>query len=187
MYSGNRDYTFNNLGRIGYDVTDNTQRNIQNKGYADLVLSNYFSDVRSDSYVNFATDNRGIFYSGTSGVGVGSSVVDVESQMFNRSEQERSYEKLQLFQRPFATVPYLGRGSCDPNLESQLLQGETVRGKKSSSTIMEQHFTGQTAPVPQKTYSVENVALGEWGGIDTRTSGDKYFDNKNSRPSDKSW
>ena len=35
------------------------------------------------------------------------------------------------------TVPYLGRGSCDPTIESQLLQGETVRGKKSVSTVME--------------------------------------------------
>lgn len=184
--ASNHNNTFNNLGRIGYDITDNTQRNIQNKEYTDIVLSNYFSDMRTNSYVNFASDNRGIFYSGTSGVGINSNAVDIESQMFNRSEQERSYEKLQLFARPFATVPYLGRGSCDPNIESQLMQGEAVRGKKSATTIMEQYFTGQNTPLPPKTYEVESVALGEWGGMDTRTSGDKYFD-KSSRPSDKSW
>ena len=47
---------FNNLGRIGADKSDNTQRNISNGKFIDYKLSNYFSDT--DSHVSFATKNK---------------------------------------------------------------------------------------------------------------------------------
>ena len=175
------DYTFNNLGRIGYDNTDNSQRNIQNKQYSDWVFDNHFSNNTSDSHVQFSSSQPGIYYSNSSGNGINSNVVDNETRML-RQEQQRPLEKLQLFSRPFITVPYLGRGSCDPVLESQLFFGETVRGKKSVSTIMDKTF--DTAyPGSLKEHEIENLALGGWGGEDTRESGDKYF-RQNARPND---
>jgi hypothetical protein len=175
MISGPSDYTFNNMGRIGSDSTDNTQRNIQNTHYSNIVLSNYFSEKPHDSYIRFSTQQPGIMFNGVSGIGLNSDVVDNESTLLRKTQEERSLDKLQLFTRPFITVPYLGKGSCDPTLESQLQQGEYVRGKKSVSTIMEQNFYG-SYPVELKNPSIEELALDGWGrgGKDTRTTGDKY-------------
>jgi hypothetical protein len=54
-------------------------------------------------------------------------------------EHERHYENFNLNERLFKTVPYLGRGSCNPVLESQLLQG-TWSPTKSASTVMDKSF-----------------------------------------------
>jgi hypothetical protein len=105
--------------------------------------------------------------------------VDYESLLLLKPEQEREFEKVQLFQRPFATVPYLGKGSCDPTVESRLQQGEMVSGMKSVSTIMEQSFTNYSLyPVDNNmekrttdpSYTVEESALNGWvrGGSITR-------------------
>jgi hypothetical protein len=96
-----------------------------------------------------------------------------------KTEQQRPLDKLQLTPRPFLTIPYLGKGSCDPVLESQLLQGELVSDKKSVSTIMEQSF-GQYVMYPTDSqmeervnnpaYTVQEAALDGWvrGGANTR-------------------
>ena len=38
------DYTFNRTDRIGLDVTDNTQRNMQNTRYSNYYTTNNFSE-----------------------------------------------------------------------------------------------------------------------------------------------
>jgi hypothetical protein len=103
------------------------------------------------------------------------------------SENERPLEKLQLMQRPFVTVPYLGRGSCDPSLESQLLQGEIVSEKKSASTLSEKSLSGYTIypsddnmvqRVQNPKNTIEEAALNGWvrGGAASREmSGDSSF------------
>jgi hypothetical protein len=171
------DYVFNHLGRIGSDNTDMTQRTLQNTHFSNLVLTNYFRDKMSTEQINFATQYPGLDYTGSIGSGVGGALIDNESKLLLSVEQERPLEKLQLFSRPFNTVPYLGRGSCDPTLESQLLQGEVVRGKKSVTTVMDKNYASSFMyPLPEQVNAVEELALGGWnrGGMDTRTTGDKY-------------
>ena len=171
------DYTFNNLGRITQDVTDKTQRNVQNTRYTNLNLTNYFSEGVSGNHVDFVSKQPGLSYNGLMGPGLSGSAVQDENNLFWGTEMERSYEKVQLFTRPFLTVPYLGRGSCDPTVESQLQQGEWVRGKKSVSNVNEKNIdTPEAYPLSSKKH-IEELALGGWsrGGIDTRTTGDEYF------------
>ena len=174
------DYVFNGLARIGNDITDRSQTNIQNGKFSNIMLTNYFSDKVTDSHVNFVTQYPGLSYTGYIGPGVGGALVEQETNMLWRTEQERPLEKLQLFARPFATVPYLGRGSCDPNLESQLLQGEYVRSKKSvyTSDVEKSFYEPGNYPGQVVQNSVEEIALGGWsrGGVDTRTTGDKYHE-----------
>lgn len=116
-------------------------------------------------------------------------VVDDESQLWMKIGQERSVEKLQLMPRPFLTVPYLGRGSCDPTIESQLQQGDVVRGKKSVTTVMENNFLdlkeyplekGLADRVQDDSQQIQEAALDGWvrGGTSTRETGDKYFSKK---------
>lgn len=173
-------YMFNNMGRIGFDYTDNTQKNMYNTRMANYTLSNFFNDAVSDSHVKFATMQPSVSFNGVNGgSGVGGGVVDYESLLKINVEQERSLEKVQLMQRPFATVPYLGRGPGNPEIESQLQQGEIVSQHKSVSTIMEKSFmdyslyptdTMMNERVANPTYTVEEAAMDGWvrGGADTR-------------------
>ena len=171
------DYTFNNLGRITEDATDKTQRNIQNTRYTNLNITNYFSDSISNNHVDFVSKHPGLAYNGLMGPGLGPQSVQDENQLFWGTELDRSFEKVQLFPRPFLTVPYLGRGSCDPTMESQLQQGEWIRGKKSVSNLTESNMdTPDKYPLSSSNH-VEELSLGGWarGGVDTRTTGDEYL------------
>jgi len=173
-------YTFNNTGRIGDDATDKTQRNTANSHYTNYMLTDHFSSKLSDSHVNFAMQQPTMNFNGlANGNGIHNAAVDNESLLKLKSEEERSLEKLQLFSRPFITVPYLGRGSCDPSIESQLQQGEPVTEKKSVSTIMEKSFGAYALyPTDSKmenrvkdtSNTVEESALDGWvrGGKSTR-------------------
>jgi hypothetical protein len=189
------DYKFHENARLGNDITDKSQQNVQNTAYLSNVLSHYSSDKMSGSHVEFATQYPGMMTTGMNGgFGLDAAKVDQESNLMWKSDSQRPLEKLQLFPRSFLTVPYLGRGSCDPTLESQLFQGETVRGKKSVSTVMEQNFmpldtypldSGKRSRAGQAKYSVEELALDGWvrGGKATRELEENYF-SKKSKPSD---
>ena len=140
-YPVESNYVFSQMGRIGNDFTDATQHNIQNTAQLNNMLTNHFSTLPARGHVDFASSTRGLAVNGVQGgVGLDGTVVDDESQLWLKIGQERSVEKLQLMPRPFLTVPYLGRGSCDPTIESQLQQGDVVRGKKSVTTVMENNF-----------------------------------------------
>lgn len=183
------------MGRIGNDVTDQTQRTMYNTRFANHTLSNYFSQNVSDGHIQFATNQPTLMVSGTVlGAGVNSAIVDTESALNMKKVDERHYEKLQLFERPFLTVPYLGKGSCDPTLESQLQQGELVSDKKSVSTIMEKSFSKYSLyPTDNKmeervknpAYTVEESALNGWvrGGMSTREMSEDSQFSKQNRPS----
>jgi len=173
------DYLFNNLGHINEDITDKTQRNIQNTRYTNLNITNYFSEI-PNSQVEFVSKVPGLYYAGNIGPGLGPQSIQNENSLFWGTEIDRSYEKVQLFTRPFLTVPYLGRGSCDPTLESQLQQGDWVRGKKSVSNLTENNIDTPDAFPLSSSNKVEEIALGGWsrGGVDTRTTGDEYFRKK---------
>jgi len=173
-------YTFNNLGRIGDDLTDKSQRNIQNTRYTDLNLTNYFSSNVPTEHVDFVSNTPGLSYNGLSGPGLSGTSVVHENQLFWGTEMERPFEKVQLFTRPFATVPYLGRGSGDPTLESRLQQGDYVNNKKSISNVPEENIDMPNSFPLTTSNQVEEIALKGWsrGGLDTRITGDEYFSNK---------
>ena len=187
-------YTFNNMGRLGTDVTDQSQKNVYNTRFANYTLSNYFSHTLSDSHVNFAIQQPTLSFTGlTHGRGLSPNSVDVDSTLMLKAEQQRPLEKLQLFERPFKTVPYLGRGSADPSLESQLQQGELVSDKKSVSTIMEKSFAPYSLyPTDAKMEeyvknpknTVQEAALDGWtrGGVLTRNMAGDNGLVKNNRP-----
>jgi hypothetical protein len=185
-------YQFNNMARLGEDSTDQTQRNVSNTRFGNYTVANYFSKNLSDDHVKFATQQPTVNFNSLSyGNGLNGSVVDVDSLLTINKESERGYERIQLFERPFLTVPYLGRGSCDPTLESQLQQGELVSDKKSVSTIMEKSFAQYALyPTDDKMQehmknSVQESALDGWvrGGVSTREMSSDESMVKHNRPS----
>jgi len=191
------DYSFFNTDRIGADAVDNTQRNLENTRYASYALANYFNYAEpneSSQYVNFATQQPNVMFSGVSnGGGLVGGLVDSDSNLTIKTQQERSLEKLSLSQRPFLTVPYLGRGSCDPLLEAQILQGENSQDKKSVSTIMSKSFMDYTLypldaemknRVADTRNTIEESALAGWvrGGVQTRELAQDGAFTKQARP-----
>lgn len=191
MLSQQMSYAFNNMGRIGNDISDQSQKTVQNNNFLNAVLTNHFSGQVSDNHIQFATAHPGVIVNGVNGgSGLNGSVIDAESSLLLKVGQERSLEKLVLQERPFLTVPYLGKGSVDPTLETQLMMGETVRGKKSVTTVMERNFNNIAEyPLHERkranANTVEEMALDGWtrGGKATRESGEQYFSQK-SKPSD---
>jgi len=178
------DYRFNNISRIGQDGVDMTTRNIENSRYSSYNTASFFGDKITNSQIDFISQQPTMNIYGTAlGAGIGGSLIEADSRIIIKTTQEREFEKLQLFPRPFVTVPYLGRGSVCPILESQLQQGEPIHDKKSVSTIMDKSFFNYTQyplddemkkRVNDTKNTVEESALNGWvrGGVDTRNIND---------------
>jgi hypothetical protein len=172
------DYMFHNMGRIGQDKTDNSQRNVQNTRFAQSTVANYFSDGNQTlrDTVKFASQQPTMIAHGVAhGHGLNGNVVDYESVLLLRQEQERPLEKLMLNPRPFLTVPYLGRGAFHADVEDGLHRGNMVWEPKSQSTIMSKSFMDYTLPPDHEKHAVTDIeeeALDGWqrGGHSTRTA-----------------
>lgn len=163
---------FNSMDRIGLN---DSQRNIANTKYSSYVTENYFSD-NSESTVQFATQAPTINFRSTLG-GLPGSAVDYDSQLIINKKSDRSLEKLDLIQRPYLTIPYLGKGASNPALESVLQQGERVSDKKSTWDQVENSSESSFPMIDQvkdritnPAYSVEESALNGWvrGGRSSR-------------------
>ena len=173
-------YTFDNLSRIGNDACTQDQNTIQNINASNYLLQNYFiNDCSMKQPIALATTQPGIMYNGGSGSGAGGCNIDSSSNLLIGSIQTHPRCKISLFQRPFATVPFLGRGSVDPVLEAQIMQGELLTNKRSVNKLSEKsdikyQFTPLIPSVKDRVtnpvYSVEGVASEGWvrGGIPSR-------------------
>jgi hypothetical protein len=118
-------------------------------------------------------------YNGGYGSGSGGCNIDDSSELLIGTIQTHPKCHISLFQRPFATVPYLGRGSVNPVVESQILQGEQNVNKKSVTNLSEKsyvtyHSTPLLPSVKEKVSNpanyVEGVASEGWirGGVPSR-------------------
>ena len=164
---------FYNIDRVGYDMT---QRNTLNVRSANYITDNLFSENLSDAHVQFATSAPTVMFRGSLGGGLPGAAIDTDTRLVIKSGQNRSLEKLQLNQRPFLTVPYLGRGAINPDIETQLQQGQNSSDKKSEMPSVEQANDdypmndGLRERIGNPAYSVEEAALAGWvrGGKTTR-------------------
>lgn len=170
--SSSYDYKFYNLDRTGDDSTLQTQDTLQNTRYANYTTTNFFSEFPSDTQIQFATAQPIVVPNSTFLGGGAGTNVDTDSKLKLSVEQERYLGRLSLIERPFVTVPYLGRGSVSPNVESQLLQGELITDKKSVTTIMSKSFLDYKLPpnTPELQETVQENVINGWtrGGKDTR-------------------
>lgn len=173
------DYTFNKMNRIGGENIDNTQNNIINTKFANYMLTSYFSESLTDDTINFVSNQPTVnIYGLVGGKGLNSHIIDTDSNLIIQTNQERSLDKLNLQPRPFLTIPYLGKGNCDPTLESKLLQGENIYEKKSVSTIMDKNFSSYRTLYPTTnqentntpSHKIEESAMENWtrGGSASR-------------------
>lgn len=183
-------YTFENISRIGSDACSQDINTLQNVEASNYMLQNYFaSDCSMKKPISLATTQPGVFYNGGYNVGAGGCNIDDSSKLLIGSIQTHPKCHIDLFQRPFATVPYLGRGSVNPVMEAQILQGDSNVNKRSVNMLSEQSYANyhQTPLLPavknrvnNPYYCVEGVASEGWvrGGVPSRelTRDRDYFD-----------
>ena len=169
--------SFNNLARISTDITDNTQHSLQNARFADYTFSSYFSQSIPKGHIKFATQQPSIILNGTAyGSGLNGQIIDDDSLLTIGNKQERPLEKLNLKPRIFATIPYLGRGSCDTDAESKLQQGDAFTERKTQTKSSEKYIANYSINPTDKMvrrvneYNVEESALDGWvrGGNNSR-------------------
>ena len=170
---------FSNASRIGSDLCSTDQRSIQNVQSCNYNLQNYFlKDCGMAKPIAFATRQPAVNYKGGH-LGAGGCNVTESSELLHGSLQTHPKSKIDLFQRPFATVPFLGRGSSDPVAESRLQQGELETNRKSVAQLSERSYLNHTnTPLIESisnrmndpAYMVEESASQGWirGGMASR-------------------
>jgi len=173
-------YTFENMSRIGNDSCYLDQETIQNNSACSYTLQNYFAnDCSMKNPISLATSQPCVNYKGGYNLGAGGCNVDDNSNLLIGTIQTHPKCRIDLFQRPFATVPFMGRGSVDPILEAQIQQGEMITNKRSVTNLPEKSYLkySQTPLLPEvkekienPAYSVESVASEGWvrGGVPSR-------------------
>ena len=184
-------YTFDSPSRIGLDECNKSQTDIQNVASCNYSTQNYFaSDCTMKNAKALATTQPGIMYNGGYNSGAGGCNIDESSMLQIGTIQTHPRCRIDLFQRPFATVPYLGRGSVNPVMEAQIQQGEQIVNKRSVNNLSEKSYIKyhQTPLLPAvqekiKNSTIESDASQGWirGGVPSRelTRDADYF-NKHS-------
>jgi hypothetical protein len=171
-------YNFNQSSRLGYDRTDFSQQTLQNAEYANYMLDGFRPACPLSSAIDFATSQPNINFTGTHQTSIGGSNINESSQLLI-NDLTRDKCKISLLQRPYSTVPYLGRGKCDPMLESQIQQGDFANNKKSINPSSEVSYLqySQTpllstlkATISNPANLIENNAAEGWirGGLPSR-------------------
>jgi len=129
--------------------------------------------------IALATSQPGINYRGGFNVGSGGCNINENSNLMIGTIQTHPRCRIDLFHRPFATVPYLGRGSVDPVVEAQMMQGEISTNRQSVNQLSEKNFSKYhntpllgdvKSRVTNPAFCVESAASAGWirGGIPSR-------------------
>jgi hypothetical protein len=113
-----------------------------------MLKNFYLQDCGMKKQIELSTAQPSIFLSGGNGVGIGGCNVDDSSQLLLGKVQTNPKCRISLIERPYLTVPYLGKGPSNSILESQLQQGNTITNRKSVNNTSEESY------VSLKTYPV---------------------------------
>ncbi len=94
------------------------------------------------------------------GYGWSASHIDTDSNLRNNAIQTNSPGcplRSRTQARPFVTVPYMGRGRGDADIESRLQQSEFIRSGKECGTISDKFYANQFTPlIPYVAANIQN-------------------------------
>jgi len=175
-----RNYSFNGMSRIGNDECYIDQTSIQNTATCNYLLLNYnLADCTMSKTTQLATSQPCVNYHGGFNLGAGGCNVDDSTRLLVGDSKPNPKCKIDLYQRQFLTVPYLGRGSVDPVLETQIQTGQVITNKRSVTKLTEKSYLNyNTTPlipsvkkrIQDSQTIVEQDAAGGWmrGGLPSR-------------------
>uniref|UniRef100_A0A6C0BAM1 Uncharacterized protein n=1 Tax=viral metagenome TaxID=1070528 RepID=A0A6C0BAM1_9ZZZZ len=148
------------------------QQSIQNGKY---YTTNLVPDARE---VNPLAVNNLVVYP-REGFGFNNQAIDADSVLRNQPEFKNNRCNIRPQARPFLTVPFMGGGRGNPDVESLLLHSEMVRTGKECGTVTEMQFDGVFTPLIASVKNniqdpknlVTEVAAPGWvrGGIPSRS------------------
>jgi hypothetical protein len=97
---------------------------------------------------------------GREGFGYNNRAIDDDSRLRTDQTQEGRFRApLHMQGRPFATVPYMGRGRGQPDIESGLIYSDWARIERPCGTVTETFFSNQFTPlVPHLQHHIQNSA-----------------------------
>ena len=180
MTSTSHNYMFENMSRIGTDMCSLNQTDMQNVKTCNYLLSNYrANECNMKGPIHFATQQPNVNYTGPHSVGVGGCNVDQNSMLSIGQVQTNAPCKLSLLERPYLTVPYLGRGNVNVVEESMIMQGAQNSSRKSIVPLSEQSYMHYSqmpmlpdlqSTVTNPSYLIEEQASDGWirGGVPCR-------------------
>ena len=146
-------YSFDNMTNLKDDEYAISERELQNNNYNSYITTNFSSC--SSSALEKALNQPNVFIKG--GYGNAGCDVDQFSKMRNGALQTTVPCKLSLQERMFKTVPYLGKGTYDPSIETELIHSEYVDQNKSINTVTDKQFTTLYTPlIPEVKQTISN-------------------------------
>lgn len=97
---------------------------------------------------------------GREGFGYNNRQIDSDSRLRQEAQQAgRQRCPLHVQSRPFSTVPYMGNGRGNPDVESSLIYSEFARIERPCGTVTETSFDGLFVPlVPHLAAHIQNPA-----------------------------
>jgi hypothetical protein len=135
-------YLFDNMSRLGNDTASSSESNLQNTSFGSYTVMNYFTGNcgNINKQMEFATSQPNVFVTGGKNtVGVNGCLVEQNTSL--RSVQTNAGGAINLFTRPFATIPYLGRGPYNIEQEVALQQGDSNSNRRSVNGLSELPYT----------------------------------------------
>ena len=164
----------NRLTKTRDDLCGIQQYYTQSVGPGKYTTLNLVPDSKS---VNPIAAEQQLMYP-REGYGFNNARIDSDSMLRNESSFKNNRCLIRAQARPFLTVPYMGGGRGNPDVESNLIHGEQVKQMKECGTVTEQEFTGQWTPMVQSlSENIQNpknlvpeAAAAGWirGGIPSR-------------------
>ena len=164
----------NRLTKTRDDLCGIQQYYTQSLGPGKYTTTNLVPDARK---VNPLAAEQQLLYP-REGFGLNNSSVDSDSMLRNEASFKSNRCQIRAQARPFLTVPYMGGGRGNPDVESMLIHAEQVKQMKECGTVTEQQFEGQWTPLVQTlSDNIQNpknlipeVAAAGWirGGIPSR-------------------
>ena len=174
---------FNNMHLINDDSSDTTQRTIQNSEHASYMLNNFMhSNMAFGNAMDLALGHQDTFVKGTGSMAIGGTNVDQSSELMINSTQTRERERLNIKPRMFNSVPFMGRGKVDTDVETAMLQSGDLPEKKSDVGLSEQNLSNMRNyplineienTITNPNNLVEEAADSNWirGGVPSRSLG----------------
>lgn len=183
------DHYFNNVDGLRMSNCGMSEQNLQNLNASNYLLKNYRPACPMTKAIDLATEYPTMNYTGSHQVGIDGCNINTNSEL-HITDLTRPSCKITLQERPFLTVPYLGRGRCDIDAESDLHNCLYTQNKKSinpSSEICYSNYTNTPmiptleASVQNPAHLVEDVAAEGWirGGLPSREYTKTVMNNKN--------
>jgi len=183
-------YTFDNLSRIGNDTCSLDQRNIQNYNASNYQVENFSPFCPMTNAIDLATKQPNMNYTGSHQVGINGCNIDENSEL-RHTKVSKPACKITLQERPYLTVPYLGRGKVDPVLERQIRIGDKELNKKSLNPTSEVNLSEKKnyplidsirSTMNDPSNYIEESASNDWvrGGMSSREYGKQLNNNNNN-------